>query len=67
MEPDAEDACKWLEGIMLSEQFNVMILAYVLQERVLLRTFMAFEGEIASAMSVSTFHMYSCFPPVNKL
>lgn len=44
--------------IHFSEWFGVIVVVCVLQERILLRTFMAFEGEIASAMSVSTCHMF---------
>jgi len=30
LEPDTENAYKWLEGIVLSEQFNVMVLTCAL-------------------------------------
>ena len=50
MESDKEDARQQLEGAVTFQYWSYY---FYLQERILLRTFMAFESEIASAMSVS--------------
>ena len=54
MESDKENACQQLEGAAIVSLI-LYIFEYIIysQEKILLRTFMAFESEIASAMSVS--------------